>query len=159
MGKVAAQSCFVYGCTASLGALVWYFASLAGYRILPQSVWVFAVFFSIHGIAMVITFYRRPWNPWKPVLKVTPERIRIAKLLLALVAANFLFPLAVVVSEHGGVSERALSMALTSLVLLNTVYIAIHWAIRPENLFPSWFLSFISNPLLYLLVRRHEPNK
>jgi len=128
---------------------------LAGYAELPQSVWVAESLAAIHGIAMVITFHQRPYrSPWAPVLQVTTKRIRIAKVVLAAVAANFLFCLVLAISEHRAVSESVLFRLLASMVLLNTVYVAIHWAFRPQNVFARQFLDFMSSPLLYFFFRR-----
>jgi hypothetical protein len=155
MRTLVERFCFIYGCVASAGALVWYLAALAGYAELPQSVWVAEGLALIHVITMVVTFHQRPYrSPWAPVLQVTPKRIRAAKIVLSAVAANFLFCLVLATSEHRAVSESALSMLLASMALLNTVYIAIHWAFRPRNVFPRQFLDFMSSPLLYFFFRR-----
>ena len=155
MRTLVERYCFAYGCVASVGAMVWYLTALAGYTELPQNVWIVESLALIHAITMVITFHRRPYrSPWAPVLQVTPQRIRIAKVVLGAVAANFLFCLILAISEHRTVSERALSMLLASMALLNTVYIAIHWAFRPQNVFPRQFLDFMSSPLLYFFFRR-----
>lgn len=146
---------FIYGCIASVGALVWYLAALAGRAALPENVWAVKSIAVIFAITMVITFQRRPLrDPWVPVLRITPERVRGAKFFLAVVAANFGVCTLVAFAWGNRVgAERALSMVLTSLMLLYSVYIAIHWAFRPQNLFPSGFLTFISNPLLYPFIR------
>jgi hypothetical protein len=155
MRTLVERYCFIYGCVASAGALVWYLAALAGRAELPDSVWVAEGLALIHGITMVITFHRRPYrSPWAPVLQITPKRIRTAKVVLGTAAANFLFCLVLAISEHRTVSERALSMLLASIMLLNTVYVAIHWAFRPQNVFPRQFLDFMSSPLLYFFLRQ-----
>ena len=155
MRKLVEWYCFIYGCIASVGALVWYLAALARRAGLPENVWVVESMVVIFAITMVITFQRRPLrDPWVPVLRITPERIRIAKFCLAVAAANFgvCTLLAFAFGNRVG-AERGLSMVLTSLMLLYSVYIVIHWAFRPQNLFPSGFLAFISNPLLYFFIR------
>jgi len=160
MTKLVAGSCFAYGCVASAGALVWYLAALAGNAELPKSVWVAEGFLVVHVIVMIITFPRGPRRrPWEPVLQMTNERIRAAKVALGIVTVNFVFCVAVVAWENRGASERALLMVLTSFALLNMVYIAIHWAFRPENLFPDQFLAFISHPMVYLFFRPRRPRQ
>lgn len=162
MRKLVERYCFIYGCVASVGALVWYLAALAGRVGLPESVWVVESIVVVFAITMVLTFQRRPLrDPWVPVLRITLERIRIAKVFLAVVAANFGVCTLVAFAWGNRVgAERALSMVLTSLVLLYSIYIAIHWAFRPQNLFPSGFLTFISNPLLYPFIRsRRRPRR
>jgi hypothetical protein len=160
MRKLVERYCFIYGCVASAGAIVWYVTALVGRAELPQSVWVAESFVVIHAITMVITFYRRTHrSPWAPVLRVTPKRIRIAKVILGAVAANFLFCLVLAIWERRTVSETALSMLLASMTLLSTVYIAIHWAFRPETLFRSQFVVFIPNPFVYLFFRPRPPRQ
>ena len=108
MRTLVERYCFVYGCVASAGALVWYLAALAGNAELPDSLWVAEGLFAIHAITMVVTFHKRPYrSPWAPVLQVTPKRIRIAKVVLGAAAGNFLFCLVLAISEHRTVSERA----------------------------------------------------
>jgi hypothetical protein len=141
--------CFFYGCLASAGSLVWYLATWAGYEGLPQSVLIVETVAIIYGIVMVITF-SKSWA-WEAVLQVTRRRIAIGKILLIVALLNFLFCTGLIVWENRAVSSRTLSMGLSSFALLNTVYIAIHWALRPENLFPGRFLLFISNPLVFIL--------
>jgi hypothetical protein len=152
--KQVALFCFLYGCLASAGAFGWYWLALTGHATLPQNAWMFEVPFLAHVAVMVATFQRLPSRKiFKPVLKVTPARIRGAQLLLLVSAANFGLCAARVFWESAASSERTLSMVVTSLVLLNTVYVAIHWALRPENLFPGGFLAFMRNPLVYLFFR------
>ncbi len=162
MRKRVERYCFIYGCVASVGALVWYLAALAGRAGLPGNVWAVESIAAVFAITMVITFQRRPVrDPWLPVLRITPERIRMAKFFLAVVTANFVVCTLVAFAWENWVgAERALSMVLTSLMLLYAVYIAMHWAFRPQNLFPGGFLTFISNPLLYPFLRaRRRPRQ
>lgn len=162
MRKLIERCCFVYACVASVGALVWYLAALAGHAGLPENVWVVESIVVVFAITMVITFQRRPLrDPWVPAVRITPERIRIAKVLLAVVAANFGLCTIVAFAWGNRVGvDKALSMVLTSMMLLYSVYIAIHWAFRPQNLFVSGFLTFISNPLLYPFIRpRRRPRQ
>ena len=42
-------------------------------------------------------------------------------------------------------------LILTSLVLQNTIYIAIHWLVRPENILPKWLIDMVTNPLGFFL--------
>jgi hypothetical protein len=149
-----AWCCFAYGCLASLGALIWYVYALIGSATLPRSVWTAEIFLILHGMVMVVTLYKRPSRAlWAPVLRLSPERIRSSRFVLLVGAANFLFCSSLVAYEGRHTSERVLSMVLTSFVLLNTTYIAIHWAFRPENIFSKRFLAFISNPVVYLFFR------
>jgi hypothetical protein len=56
-------------------------------------------------------------------------------------------------------AEWALSPFLASATLLSGVYIALHWAFRPENLFPRAFLTFAGNPFGAIIRKlRHHSN-
>jgi hypothetical protein len=151
MRNFIAKFCFYYGCLASVGALVWYLAILAGSEGLPQSVLLVETVAVIYIIVMIITFSKSQRSAWEPVVQVTRRRIIIGKVLLLIASLNFLFCTALIVWENRAVSSSALSMGIASFALLNAVYLAIHWALRPENLFPGRFLLFISNPLVYIL--------
>ena len=143
---------FWYGCLGMIGALAWYIAAILGCAILPRNVWIVESLFGIHGVVMIFTFQRSPVRrPWHPMLSVTPIRIRMARLLLGVVATNFSFCLGLflfaALRRDLALANRAVPLIVTSFLLLNTIYIAIHWAFRPKNLFsPSW-LRIISNPL------------
>ena len=98
---------------------------------------------------------------WQPVLNVTPQRIRLAKILFGLSILNFL--LCVGVAFYGAIKgdsalrDKGPGLILTSLVMLQTIYIAIHWAFRPENLFsPSLTDSLEIRLENFFLVRRRS---
>ena len=48
---------------------------------------------------------------------------------------------------YHALQDKTVPLILTSFLLQNTVYIALHWAFRPENLFSSSFIEALSNPL------------
>jgi hypothetical protein len=48
---------------------------------------------------------------------------------------------------------QAAGLTMASLGMSSSLYIALHWAFRPENLFSKSFIDFASNPLGYLLTR------
>lgn len=158
--KRIAQYCLIYGCVASAGALLWYGASILGYVAWPEGPWVVVSVFIVHGLVMVITFHRDPSRRlWDPVIRITPQRVCAAKVILALAAANFLFCTMLAQWEKGSLSLRTLTMAFSSFALLNASYVAIHWALRPENLFPNQLLALISNPIGYVFFRRPRRRK
>src|SRR5678816_3033707 len=99
------KCCFIYGCVASLGALIWFLAAITGHPVLPSSVWVAEAFLVTHAIVMVVTFHWRLQRPWAPIFQVTRPRIRFAKLLLLVGAVNCLLCFALVVYQARGVSE------------------------------------------------------
>jgi hypothetical protein len=147
---------FWYGCLGTLGAFVWYIAAILGRATIPDNVWIVEAVFAVHASAAIATFHRTPTGPkWQPLLSVTPGRVRLAKTLFGLSIVNFFLCLGVfVVAELRGnaaLGSEAVAPILTSFLLLNTVYIGIHWAFRPENLFSSSFMQAVSNPLGLIL--------
>jgi O-antigen/teichoic acid export membrane protein len=153
---------FWYGCLGSLFVFVWYIAAIRGHATMPDSVWIVEAVFVLHAAAALATFQRTSTRPaWQPVLDVTPARIRLARTLFALSIVNFLVCLGVFLyAEYRGneaLGNAGVALILTSFLLLNTVYIAIHWAFRPENLFSSSFLRVIANPLGELFSNNKKP--
>jgi len=133
----------------TLCAFAWYIAAVMGRVTIPNNGWIAGAVFGFHALAANATFYRG--TTWQPVLNVTPQRIRLAKILFGLSVLNFL--LCVGVAFYGAIkgdfalSDKGPGLILTSLLMLQTIYIAIHWAFRPENLFSPSFLRVIGNPL------------
>jgi hypothetical protein len=146
---------FWYGCLGSLCALAWYVAALRGSFSFPSNWGIVVAVFVLHGIAACFTFQPHVRPPWKPLLAVTQGRVRFARALFALATLNFaVWFCALIVAGNqrnqlfGG---RVTFLILTSFLLQNTVYITLHWAFRPENLFPGPFIDVLSNPLGSLL--------
>jgi hypothetical protein len=153
---------FWYGCLGTVAAFAWHVAALLGYAVLPPNVLTVEMIFAVHAVAAIFTFQRSAVRgpAWQPVLSVTPGRIRAAKIVLAVAAANFLLYIgAFLFGEVRGdmtSTVRTVPLIVTSFILLNTVYIAIHWAFRPENLFSRTFIATISNPVRPLLRHRRR---
>jgi len=148
MKKLIQLYCFWYGCVGTLGAFAWYIAAIMAPVTIPDNVWIVEAVFGLHGLAAIATFHRG--TKWQPVLNVTPQRIRLAKILLGLSILNFLLCVGVALYASKGdsaLNEKGPGLMLTSLVMLQTIYIAVHWAVRPENLFSPTFLRIIGNPL------------
>ena len=140
---------FWYGCLGTLCAFAWYIAALLGRATIPNDVWIVEAVFGLHALAAMATFQRG--LAWQPVLSVTPVRIRLAKTLFNLSILNFVLCVgwSLYARSNGdiGLREKGVGLILTSFLMLNTIYIAIHWAFRPENLFSASFLRVIANPL------------
>jgi hypothetical protein len=152
---------FWYGCVGTLCALVWYILAIQGRASIPDNVWIVEAVFALHASAAIATFHRTPTRPaWQPVLAVTPGRIRLAKIVFGFSIVNFLVCLGVyIVAEvraNMALGNEGVALSLTSFLLLNTIYIGIHWAFRPENLFSSSFLRAISNPLELILPSKKQ---
>jgi hypothetical protein len=147
---------FWYGCLGTLGAFAWYIAAVLGRATIPTEVWIVEAVFALHACAALATFHRTTMRPaWQPVLGVTLGRVRLARTAFGLSIINFLICLGVfvcaVVQGNAVLETKGVALILTSFLLLNTIYIAIHWAYRPENLFSSTFIRAISNPLGLIL--------
>ncbi len=142
---------FWYGCLGSLCALAWYVTALRGSFSFPSNWGIVVAVFVLHGIAACFTFQPHVRPPWQPLLAVTRIRVRLARGLFALATLNFAvwFGAFIVAGNQRDQSfgGRAAFLILTSFLLQNTVYIALHWAFRPENLFPGSFIEALSNPL------------
>lgn len=153
---------FCYGCLGTLLAFAWYIAAILGYARIPTNVWIVEAVFALHALAALATFQRTSMRPaWQPVLGVTPDRVRLARTLFNLSILNFLLCIGVcvyaVISGNAALRDKGVALILTSFLMLNTIYIAIHWALRPENLFSAYFLRVIANPLGELLSTRKKP--
>ncbi|MBN9659008.1 MAG: hypothetical protein J0H49_12565 [Acidobacteria bacterium] len=152
MKRRIAKFLFVYGCAGSglcLGFLVWLGWSQ---RVPAMHLNWFLGGFAVHACVLCATFqpYARSAY-WSPVLRPTARSIRMARrtlfLAAALVAVLYLFP--VVDRALGGEPTVArLVSLLAGLFLLSSVYVAVHWGLRPENLFSPIALRYLSNPLL-----------
>jgi hypothetical protein len=151
--------CFWYGWLGAVGFSLWYIAAWLGDASLPENVWVVEFIFLLHSIAAIATFQRIPsGNLWQPVLAITDKRIRLGRLLIGLTSINFLVCFCLLggaaLEKDVSLQETAVYLVLSSFLLQNTIYIGVHWALRPENLFSSSLLKAISNPIGLLFPKR-----
>jgi len=141
---------FWYGCIGSLCTFAWYVSALFGCALSPSDGW-FVGLFTLHCVAAMFTFQTQVRQKWQPFLSATRGQIRLARTLFSLATLNFLvcFGTFMIAANRGyqSLEDKTLPLILISFLLQNTVYIAIHWAYRPENLFPRSFIEAISNPL------------
>lgn len=151
MRRRLATSMFVYGYVSSIVALLWLGDALASVNVHPIKFWLTESVFVFHGCVLVLTFHRNPGaRLWPPVLKMTSSRVKAARLILLLASANvggWLSAVLVLALQNNSTARWALLPFLASCYFLSALYIALHWAFRPENLLPRGFLVFISNPL------------
>jgi hypothetical protein len=142
---------FWYGCLGSLCALAWYISALLGSFGFPRNWEIVMAIAALHGVAACFTFQTHVSPAWEPLLSVTPGWIRLARTLFSLATLNFIvcFGIFLIAGKLGNqaLEDKAVPLILTSFLLQNTVYVAIHWAFRPENLFPSAFIQAVANPL------------
>jgi hypothetical protein len=145
---------FWYGCIGSLGFLVWYVSAVVGHFVFPNNWWIVEGVFLLHGCAAVFTFQPQVRQVWRPVLSVTTRRVRLAKAVLTLSTLNFVlcFGRLMIAALRGNtlVADQTIPLVLTSFLLQNTTYIAIHWGVCPENIFSSGFIKTVSNPFGFL---------
>ena len=164
MKTAVAIACFVVGALGSVLGLSWHLAVLFWHRPvwpLPTGIGSIEALFASWGTVMFATFYRSPIPIWKPILAVTCERIRNARLLLFCLLLNSVMWLLAVVCLFAFDIRDPLPWTFCALAsscaLLNGLYIWIHWAFRPENLFTERFRRFADDPLVFtvfqLLVR------
>ena len=151
MNRVISIYAFVCGCAGSVLALVWQCLAVFGHPLLPRSIWTVEAIFVFHALAMLATFRRNVREiPRSPLFVVTRRRVKIARLLLCLVAINFALCVIVCFVSHSSgnatLNAWAVPLVLTSFMLLNTVYIALHWAFRPANIFSKKIVRIASNP-------------
>jgi hypothetical protein len=152
MKKLIRYYAFWYGCLGSLLSLAWYVAALDGRATIPNNVWIVEAVFAFHATAAIATFQRGAGpRAWLPMIPVTPARLKLARAVFSISLLNFICCLGVFIAGVGlgnqPLVERMVSLILTSFLLMNTVYIVIHWAFRPENLFSGSFIRAISDPL------------
>ncbi len=152
---------FWYGCLGAFSTAAWYLSALLGHAPLLNDR-LYLVLFALHGIAACFTFQPQVRPAWEPLLSVTSGRVRLAKTLFGLATLNFVvcFGIFLIAAKLGNqaLEDKMVPLILTGFLLQNTVYIALHWAFRPANLFPGSFIEALSNPLGSFL-RLILPNK
>ena len=100
-----------------------------------------------------------PFDPLdvEPVLMVTPGRIRFARWVLLGLAANALLWLGVSFAfKKPETVDRRMTMVLTSWMVLNLVYMAMHWGFRPQHLFAHTRLEWVLGRGWRDLIRHRE---
>jgi hypothetical protein len=151
MRRALATLFFVLGCLMAGFAIVWSIAAESGVIILPKTPLQGVVVYIPYGILMLATLDRYPSRDWPPVFKVTHSRIILARVLLSLTGANLV--IAMIVTTVGRIIastswlEHGRPWVLGGLLFLNGVYVALHWAYRPTNIFGPNVPEALLNPL------------
>jgi len=152
---------FSYACLGTIFAGSSYALAMLGKLCLPSQPWLVAPLIVVHfGICWVLTFYRPLGeSPWQPVLRVTRILVAVAKAMFGLALALALLTLAAVLwqrHQHGSPRNQEFLAFLLSLLILQTVYTAIYWGVRPENVFSwSWMWRCAQpNPMLVKMFRK-----
>jgi hypothetical protein len=158
MKRGIAIVCFAAGCLASLLALDWYVAVLVTRNSMwpfPSDVAEIEALFVVWGLIMFATFYRNPRPIWMPLFEITSARIKAARLLLACTLINCVVWLIACVAlwavQVRGPLPWIFCLLASGVTLLNAVYVFIHWALRPENLFSERFRRFADDPIVFLI--------
>jgi hypothetical protein len=150
--------CFVSGCVGSALALVWYVTVL----LTRHSIWPFPggiteieTLFAVWGLVMFATFYRNPRPIWMPLLGVSSERVKAARLVLSCTLLNcavwLLACIGLWAAQLRGPLPWVFCLLSSAVTLLNAIYIVIHWALRPENLFSERVRRFADDPIVFLI--------
>jgi hypothetical protein len=153
--KVLSVYCFVFGCAFAVSSIVWPVMMLTrGETVMPGSRAMMAIFVC-WGIAMMETANYYSWRDWKPLVTVTPVRILAARGILVALSATL--GIAVVMSVTARLQghlpkDWVLMWMFSNLFTLNGSYIALHWALRPTNLFGAHH-EFFMDPARSLLKR------
>lgn len=150
--------CFVSGCVGSALALAWYVTVL----LTRHSIWPFPsgitqieTLFAVWGLVMFATFYRNPRPIWRPLLGVSNGQIKAARLVLSCALLNcavwLLACIGLWAAQLRGPLPWVFCLLASGITLLNALYIVIHWALRPENLFSERFRRFADDPIVFLI--------
>jgi hypothetical protein len=158
MKKPIAIVCFAAGCLSSIFALAWYVAVL----VTRHSMWPFPsgiaeveALFAAWGLIMFATFYRSRRPIWMPLLQVSGGRVKVARLLLVCNLVNcavwLLASLGLWAMQICEPLPWVFCVFAAAVTLLNAVYVIVHWALRPENLFSERFRRFADDPIVFLI--------
>lgn len=152
---------FWYGCLSTAAAATWLYVTIGSHTTSAFDAGVSVTVFVIHGAALALTFHSDPLRrAWPGVLPVTPTALRTGKLILVLAALNILMWAGLVIWEQRrGLAQAPdwmLEAILASMALCSAVYIAVHWAFRPENILPGNVMSFLRYPYRVFVRKRHR---
>lgn len=153
--QIVAVLLFLYGCLTTALALgvyawlVWY-----GENLLEDvDLQVYAWLSGLHLFTFVVTFSTDPfaeYDPrWKPLFPLTPRAILVGRLILVAATINFAAWITAIFLTH---DPRCAIPAIIGLFLISSSYTAVHWAIRPENLFSWQVLGIVRQGLLPIVV-------
>ena len=142
---------FIYGCAGTGFYLVLYLLALQNrFYELGVSKNLVLILFGFHALAGVLTFQPQGLRKWRPLFAATPWRATATRWLFGLSSLQFAVFLIVFVAcgnERQGLRTWLVPVILTSFLLQNTVYIACHWALRPESFLPKRLIEAFTNPL------------
>jgi hypothetical protein len=142
---------FAYGCLGATLCIGW----LTGWVAVPVSEVTFGRLLTAHALVLGLTLMYPRLADWQAVLVVNRRRVIFAR--VALGAALTLIPLAgaglLDTASHVQASRQ--SVVAFAAALFTSLYIALHWGLRPENLFSRRILRRL-NPLVHALANRRR---
>ena len=155
---------FWYGCVSAVVGAVFQYVSLTSTAPnLEGRSNVFVTLFGVHLLALAVTLIIDPRRlPWPTALPVTRGNLVAGRLLLSAAVLNVVLGIGhLVISRNAGEQLTAEMFAglFASMVLCTAIYIALHWAFRPENLLPRPVMtvaSFLANPWPFIFAARHR---
>ncbi|HVW06829.1 MAG TPA: hypothetical protein VHB78_17625 [Vicinamibacterales bacterium] len=130
---------FIYGCVAVAGSIVFEFACWAGYQ-LPNSPVPFQWLFGLHSVPLFLVCLPSI-VPRRPVIGVTPARVLVARLFLAVSGLQVIGVILwiAIAARVQHVDDMSLVYIMTvgfsSVVLLLSVTIACGWALSWPEIF------------------------
>jgi hypothetical protein len=158
MKKALQLYAFGYGVVSTTVLLVWFVAACQGYGAPGHAVYMTG--FALHATAALLTVYRGPtldsWR-WEPLIRPTEDRRIAARFAIGASVALFcvilILSLLLNLRGHTDLRDTMSLLGLISVLLVQSVYLVVHWGLRPENVFSETFIRFASNPLVELFVR------
>lgn len=151
---VVARLLFWYGCVSAAGAAIFQYVSVTSTGVdLEGHGNVFMALFGVHLVALAVTLIIDPRRlPLPTALPATRGNIVAGRLLLSAAVLNVVLWVGhLVVTRYAGkhLTDEMFAGLLASMLLCTAVYVALHWAFRPENLLPPPVMtvaSFLANP-------------
>jgi hypothetical protein len=161
---VVARLLFWYGCVSAVGAAMFQYVSLTSTGVdLEGHGNLFMALFGVHLVALALTLIIDPRRlPWPTALPVTRGNVVAGRLLLSATVLNVVLWVGhLVITRKAGkhLTDEMFAGLLASMLLCTAVYVALHWAFRPENLLPPPVMtvaSFLANPWPFIFAGRRR---
>ena len=119
-------------------------------------------FLTIYAVTLIATFpVYRVRSQWKAIFDISATKKKVAHFSLWLAIVNFVVFTAVAILVRlisGSISSSLALRFVGSALWLNGVYLVIHWAYRPENVFSRSTLILMNNPLFSLFSPTYRRN-
>ena len=149
--KVIQITCSLYGSVA-FALVVWFCCACILPSAVPENPYIVMSIWAIHGLVICLTLQRFVGRPpyWSPIFVASERNIKRVRLFLTLCLTgclvSVLFFIFAIMRENNLWESKSIGCVLASMGMLSSAYTALHWAIRPENIFGETFLARIINP-------------